>query len=198
MASLNHSTQPDRAMNPRRRRLLLNAASAAPLGFITLGNAGCQQDPTMDRQLSFKTLDAALAELTRLAQAPTLTPHTAWNWGQTLNHLAQSIEYSMTGFPEAKSALFQRTVGATAFQVFAWRGRMSHPLDDPIPGAPSLGPGTDTAAALARLQNAVHAFQQHSGPLQPHFAYGALDKNAYEQAHAMHLANHFSAFEAGA
>jgi hypothetical protein len=196
MSSRNPSTQPDRTMNPYRRRLLLSAASAAPLGLITLGTTGCQLDPTMDRQLSFKTLDAALVELTHLVQAPKLTPHTAWNWGQTLNHLAQSIEYSMAGFPEAKSALFQRTVGAAASNVFAWRGRMSHPLDDPIPGAPSLGPGTDTAAALARLQNAVRAFQQHRGPLQPHFAYGALDKNAYEQAHAMHLANHFSAFEA--
>ena len=32
----------------------------------------------------------------------------------------------------------------------------------------------------------------------PHFAYGALDKTAYEQAHAMHIANHLSHFIAKA
>jgi hypothetical protein len=182
--------------NHQRRQLLL---SAAPLGLLSMGATGCQQGPTaMDRQLSFKTLHEAMAELTRLAQAPRLTPHTPWNWGQTLHHLAQSIEYSIAGFPEPKSALFQRTVGSAAFNVFAWRGRMSHPLDDPIPGAPSLGAGDDAAAALARLQAAMQTFAQHTGPLMPHFAYGALDKADYEQAHAMHLANHFSAFEVSA
>lgn len=179
-----------------QRRRLATAAVAAPLGLITLGSAGCQKGPSRDRQLSFKTLDEALAELTRLAQAPSLQLHTPWNWGQTLTHLAQSIEYSVSGFPEAKSALFQRTVGAAAFGVFAWRGRMSHPLDDPIPGAPALPTDADTAAALARLQTAAQTFRDHAGPLQPHFAYGALSKAEYEQAHAMHLANHFSAFNA--
>ena len=178
------------------RRRLVAAAAAAPLGLIALGSAGCQKGPSMDRQLSFTTLDEALAELARLSQAPSVQPHTTWNWGQTLTHLAQSIEYSMSGFPEAKSALFQRTVGAAAFGVFAWRGRMSHPLDDPIPGAPALVADTDTAAALTRLQNAAQAFRGHVGPLQPHFAYGALSKAEYEQTHAMHLANHFSAFTA--
>ncbi len=185
------STQPS---PDGHRRRLATAAVAAPLGLILLGSAGCQKGPTMDRQLSFTTLDEALAELTRLSQASTIQPHTTWNWGQTLTHLAQSIEYSMSDFPEAKSALLQRTVGAAAFGVFAWRGRMSHPLDDPIPGALALVADTDATAALARLKTAAQAFRDHAGPLQPHFAYGALRKAEYEQAHAMHLANHFSAF----
>ena len=97
-----------------------------------------------------RQFDEAQAELTRLAQAPTMQQHTTWNWGQTLTHLAQSIEYSMSGFPEAKSALFQRTVGATAFNVFAWRGRISHPLDDPIPGAPLSLPTSEALLIEAR------------------------------------------------
>lgn len=149
----------------------------------------------MDRQLRFQTLDLALDELSRLAAASTLTTQTPWNWGQTLTHLAQSIEYSMSGFPQAKSALFQRTLGSAALGVFAWRGHMSHPLDDPIPGAPALEANADVAMALARLQAAAQAFQTHSGPLQPHFAYGDLGKARYEQAHAMHIANHLSAFD---
>ena len=56
-------------------------------------------------------------------------------------------------------------------------------------------PAPDAAAALARLRAAVQVFAAHTGPLQPHFAYGELSKAQYEQAHAMHLANHLSAFD---
>lgn len=139
------------------------------------------------------SLDEAMRELERLAQAPALVSQAAWTWPQTLDHCAQSIEYSLSGFPQPKSALFQRTLGAAAFSVFAWRGRMTHDLAEPIPGAPPLG-ASDGAVALARLRNAVQAFQASTAPLQPHFAYGVLSKAEYDHAHAMHLANHFSAF----
>ena len=125
-----------------------------------------------------------------------LAPATAWSWSQTLEHCAQSIEFSLQGFPAPKSALFQNTLGAAAFNVFALRGRMSHNLAEPIPGAPALDASTpDASAALARLRKAVQDFAAHAGPLQPHFAYGALSRAQYEQAHAMHLANHLSAFD---
>lgn len=139
-----------------------------------------------------------MAEVERLSAAPVraLDPAIAWTWQQTLEHCAQSIEYSLQGFPQAKSALFQTAVGGPAFQVFAWRGRMSHDLAEPIPGAPALDASApDTSGALARLRAAVQAFTAHGGALQPHFAYGALDKRQYELAHAMHLANHLSAFD---
>jgi hypothetical protein len=75
---------------------------------------------------------------------------------------------------------------------------MSHDLAEPIAGAPVLEPGADAVQASARLRTAILSFQQWTGPLQPHFAYGALDKKAYESAHAMHIANHLSAFRANA
>jgi hypothetical protein len=43
----------------------------------------------------------------------------------------------------------------------------------------------------------MQAFAGWSGPLRPHFAYGDLDKPAYEHAHAMHIANHLSGFRIG-
>jgi hypothetical protein len=147
-----------------------------------------------DRQLQFASLDDALKELKRLALAPALASQAVWSWAQTLAHCAQSIEYSMTGFPQPKSRLFQSTVGAAALSVFAWRGRMSHDLAEPIPGAPALEPSSDAAAALTRVVAAIQAFQNWTGPLQPHFAYGDLRKPEYEVAHALHLANHLSAF----
>ncbi len=72
-------------------------------------------------------------------------------------------------------------------------GRMTHDLGQPIAGAPALDAPTDVGSAAARLTNAAVAFAQWTGPLRPHFADGALGKAAYAQAHAMHLANHFSA-----
>ena len=149
----------------------------------------------MDRQLVFGSLDQALRELDRLTQAPTLKSATAWTLPQTLVHCAQSIEYSITGFPQSKSPLFQSTAGSLAFKAFSWRGRMRHDLAEPIPGAPALAADIAAATALARLRQAIVDFHQTSQPLRPHFAYGDLSKAEYEQAHAMHLANHFSAFD---
>jgi len=73
---------------------------------------------------------------------------------------------------------------------------MSHNLTEQIPGAPSLDNDTGMAVSLARLHKAVDDFESAQQPLQPHFAYGDLDKSDYELGHAMHLANHFSVIDA--
>ena len=61
-----------------------------------------------------------------------------------------------------------------------------------------LDANASAEGALVRLRQAVQDFGAHTGPLQPHFAYGALSRAQYEQAHAMHLANHLSAFNLAA
>ena len=71
--------------------------------------------------------------------------------GAVFEHLAQSIDMSLDGFPEPKSALFQNTVGAAAFAVFKWRGKLNHGLTDPIPGAPALAQAEDSFAIPAPL-----------------------------------------------
>lgn len=180
-------------MDPSRRSFIVSSAAAS---VAVAGTAGCAQASDSDRQLSFGSLAAAEEELARLVQAKALVSNATWNWAQTLAHCAQSIEYSLTGFPQEKPALFQRTLGAAAIGVFTWRGRMTHDLAEPIPGAPRIAAATDPAQALERLRGAIRRFRETSEPLRPHFAYGALDKSAYEVAHAMHLANHFSAFRA--
>lgn len=176
-------------MSPLNRRRFLQTSA---LGTAALGTA-CA-DNGLDRQLSYTTLGPALEEAIRLSEASALASSTRWSLGATLVHCAQSIEFSMFGFPQAKPAWFQQTLGAGAYQVFAWRGRMTHDLAEPIPGAPAIPDATPTSQALARLQQAATAFQAWQGALMPHFAYGALDKTAYEQAHAMHIANHLSHF----
>jgi len=149
-----------------------------------------------DRQLQFSSLAAAGEELARLAQAKELISSATWSWAQTLVHCAQSIEYSLSGFPESKSRLFQNTVGSAALGVFSWRGRMTHDRAEPIPGAPVLEANAEPGRALERLRASMLSFLQWPGPLRPHFAYGGLGRQEYELAHAMHLADHLSAFRA--
>lgn len=177
---------------PYTRRKFVKAALGAMVVGPTILVAGCQDGDIVDRQLVFRSLREGLDEAERLAQAASVRMNSGWTLSQTLNHCAQSIEYSMTGFPEMKSTLFQKTAGAAAFSVFAWRGRMSHNLTEPIPGAPSLQGDADLGASLTRLTRSVQDFEASREPLQAHFAYGQLDKSDYELAHAMHLANHFS------
>ena len=116
----------------------------------------------------------------------------AFNLVQTLNHAAQSVEFSLRGFPELRSAVFRLTVGSAAFAVFDARGSMSHSLNEPIPGSPALAAGDALDGAIARALKALQDFEAHTGPLAPHFAYGALDKAQYTRAHLMHLANHWT------
>jgi hypothetical protein len=116
----------------------------------------------------------------------------AWSLPQVLNHLAQSVEYSIDGYPELKSALFRSAIGSVAFAVFEARGKMGHALNEPIPGAPALDGQAALEPAKSRLLAALQRFEAHEGEFSPHFAYGALDKPQYRRAHLMHLANHWT------
>lgn len=181
-------------LNTRRRQFVKSATALAGATLIGGVTSGCQGTTAKERQLVFASLDEALVELNLLASAQTLTSDAEWNWAQTLNHCAQSIEFSVIGFPKEESALFQRTLGVAAYEYFAWRGRMTHNIAEPIPGAPVLEPQADATVAADRLRKAIEAFQFWPAEFRPHFAYGYLTKAEYELAHAMHLANHFSMF----
>ncbi len=165
-------------MTLRRRAVVLGAA---PVALAGCGSAALAAP--------FDRLDSALKLLQALPAGARMAE--GWPLATVLVHAAQSVEYSMAGFPQPNSALFRATVGPLAFAVFDARGRMSHGLAEPIPGAPAIAADTPLPAAVARLVEALKRFDAHTGPLQTHFAYGALDKAAYARAHLMHLANHW-------
>jgi hypothetical protein len=127
-----------------------------------------------------------------LDQLEKLKPQTTGQWPlvAVLHHLAQSIEMSLDGFPQPKSALFQSTVGTLAFSYFKWRGAMNHGLAEPIPGAPALPTQGDMEPAVQRLRASIRRFQGHRGVLMPHFAYGKLSHADFALAHSFHIANH--------
>ncbi len=171
----------------RRRHLLLGATAVAGAGL-----SGCAPG----RIERFGTWAEARNAIVALAQPGSRwRSHGAWSLSQTLQHLAQSIEGSLQGYPRPKPSWFTHTLGAAAHALFDARGQMTHALDEPIPGAPPLDAALPVEAAALTLLRAMDAFEAHAGALAPHFAYGALDKPAYARAHQMHLANHWQQFE---
>ncbi|MEO7885896.1 MAG: DUF1569 domain-containing protein [Polaromonas sp.] len=137
-----------------------------------------------------QSLDEALRWLDRMDQAASVKTTGQWPLVSVLEHMAQSIEMSLDGFPQPKGAVFQNTAGAAAFAFFKWRGQMSHSLSEPIPGAAPLTREGDWRPASMRLRAAIARFAGHQGALKPHFAYGALSKADFSRAHTFHIANH--------
>ena len=163
------------------RRFAMGTMCASPLVLTACGSAPVK---------TFPTLAAAMRAIESLAGGHKLA--SGWSLSQMLNHAAQSVEFSLYGFPDMKSAAFRGTLGSAAFAWFDSRGAMSHGLEEPIPGAPALAADDPLPAAIARALKALRDFEAHTGALAPHFAYGALDKPRYTRAHLMHLANHWS------
>ncbi len=100
----------------------------------------------------------------------------------------------MSGFPEQKSVVFQKTVGQLAYKVFNVRGKMSHGLDDVIPGEVVTTEG-EAEGGLLRLKTALLTFKAYEAEMKPHFAYGHLSKDDYAIAHVLHINNHLEEFQ---
>lgn len=132
-------------------------------------------------------IDRAFAQLEGL-DLSAIESRGDWGLGRMFSHLAQGVEFSMHGYPVQKPKLFQATVGTLAFKVFSAKGKMSHGLNEPIPGEVV----TEISAhdGLGRLWTSLEAFRDFNGDMQPHFAYGRLDKAQFGKAHLLHIENH--------
>jgi len=141
------------------------------------------------------TITAALTKLARLSTKE-LASSGKWDLVQIFTHCAQSIDYSISGYPEHKSAWFKNTAGKVAFSLFSAKGQMTHSLDEPIPGAPIIPFENNSAdkvnQAIEQLTQSLLSFDHFDGTLAPHFAYGELSKRDYEIAHVMHVYNHLN------
>lgn len=140
----------------------------------------------------------ALNQLRAESATATPAPDKSFSLHQLLVHLAQSIEYSLSGFPQMKPAWLRATVGRLVRGRFLGRGAMSHNLTAPVPGAPELPREGDVDAAWKRLYTALDRFEAHTAPLHDHFMFGRLSKAEYERMHAMHLADHLNGRPAAA
>ena len=164
-----------------RRKFLLT--SVASIGVI--GTASWLAIPKQNKPL---TINAAIEQLNAL-ELDQIHFDSSWNAAQIFDHMAQSVEYSMSGYPSHKPEWFKLTLGVAAFSAFSTKGKMTHNLTEAIPGAPSLT-NDNTKQAHQRLIAALSNFSQYKQALKPHFAFGPLSHSEYEQAHVMHIYNH--------
>ncbi|HEY4223299.1 MAG TPA: DUF1569 domain-containing protein, partial [Myxococcota bacterium] len=113
-----------------------------------------------------------LAEITRTLEGldvTTLTPAPgAWSLAQVLAHCAQSVEFSLTGFPQMKPAPV-RFIARFVMRGFLKDNAMKHDLMAAIPGAPALDV-VDAERSRARLLASIRAFAE-AQTTRPHFAY---------------------------
>lgn len=164
----------------KRRKLLLGIAAIPAVGALAWRGTAPEAE--------LLTTESCLARL-RAMQGKTVTSSGEWSAAKVFEHCAQSVEYSLAGYPQLNSDTFRSTVGLLAYSMFSLGRRMQHPLDEAIPGAEPLVMD-DTQKALARLIKSLEVFAAHDGALKPHFAFGQLDKGEYARVHAMHLNQH--------
>lgn len=166
-----------------RRHFLIGSVTT-----VTLLSAGAVSWLLDGTDKSTLTIENALKNLEKLRQSQ-VSMTGAWSLSQVLEHCAQSVEFSMIGFPEHKPKLFKQTIGKLAFSAFSEKGEMRHNLAEAIPGAAELTT-ENVEASYQRLKQAMLDFKQYQGELAEHFAFGPLSKPQYEQAHVMHFYNH--------
>jgi hypothetical protein len=165
-------------------------------GTVFWGDLSCSSSEVkIVNEVRFQNLNEVLAEVERLEKSKEILTTGAWDVSQIMQHCAQSIDFSLTGFPIVKPYLFRKTIGKLVSSYFLSKGTMSHNLNDPIPGAPELVSSTDFKKGLAILKKSIHSFWEYKGELKMHFVYGEASREDYEKFHAMHIANHFSALQ---
>jgi hypothetical protein len=171
-----------------RRKFILGSIASG--GFIGCGVAwfGIEQN---EEPLD---IDFALSKLNKLMlHNPIATGE--WNLYQIFTHCAQSVEYSMLGYPKHNSDVFKSTAGTAAFSLFNLKRKMTHALDEAIPGSPQFSDEDNIAYAFERFKKSMIDFKNYDGVLAAHFAYGQLSKLEYEAAHVMHFNNHLQEIE---
>lgn len=142
--------------------------------------------------LTFSSLDEALRHIQDFAHHGLEAKNGNWSLFKTLNHGAQSIEFSLSGYPAHKPSIFKHTAGKLALHVFLAKGAMSHDITMPIPDAPNIAETGEAMQGFTRLESAVQNFWNHQGSYKEHFAYGKLTKEQYDKIQALHLANHLT------
>jgi len=147
----------------------------------------------MPKELRFRSLEEAEDELAKLQNAlPNIDTTGQWDLPVMLDHCAESLEFTLTGYPEMKPEWFRMTVGPIAKHVFLMQGKMSHNTLDPIPGDAEMPHTKTEKEAFKRLFEAIAGFKTWNREVAEHFAYGKLDRLEAEKLQAFHIADHLS------
>lgn len=148
------------------------------------------------QRVTLHSFDDVERSLVALASRPPPAPTgRAFLLGQALAHCALSIRCSLDGYPQPRSALFRATLGRIGLRKFLRQGFMTHDRAAKIPGTKCIASDVTFEDGAAALREVIAAFRAHEGALAPHLAFGPLPRDVYERVHAMHIADHLSAFD---
>ncbi len=139
----------------------------------------------MRRELRFKTLDDARAELARLEKGHVET-FGNWSYFQILSHCAKAMEGSMKGVRREMPWWKRHIYGPIGY----WDTKLKGYIQAGIQGLKTERVEGDEKAALDQLRNAMEVFEKHEGPWSDHPRLGTFDKEKWRLFHAFHMANH--------
>jgi hypothetical protein len=139
------------------------------------------------RELRFKTLKDARAELKRLEKGPVVTTGN-WSYYQILDHLQRNAVCSMTSFPPSWPWLLRRLAGPMILVIILKKGSIP-----PGSGAfISVNPKVkgNEKKALAELRKTLTDLEKHEGPWAEHPLFGKMNKEKWLRLTSLHMANH--------
>ncbi|HXL72670.1 MAG TPA: DUF1569 domain-containing protein [bacterium] len=139
------------------------------------------------RELRFKTLKDARAELKRLEKGPVVTTGN-WSYYQILDHLQINAAYSMTSFPSLKSWWLRRLAGPMILGVILKQESLPAGTGAFIPVNPNAK--GNEKKALAQLRKTLTDLEKYEGPWAEHPIFGKMNKEKWFHLTSLHLANH--------
>lgn len=179
---------PGRSFTLKRRMLLKTTVTA---GLFGLGGALGWSGLNSPSESAFQSLREVSSFLKSLPSQASITSTGDWQPIQIFKHIRQSLIYSMQGFPQMKSELFQSTLGSLAYHLFSAKGAMTHSLSEPIPGAENLSAEGSVQQEIRLLIEDIEKFLSLN-KLYPHFAFGNLTPEQYQLAQLFHINDHFT------
>lgn len=117
---------------------------------------------------------------------------TDWSMYHTLVHCAETIEYSMNGYPEMKPAFLRATVGKLAIKKFLRQGYMKHSLVADVAGGRKIKEDGSFEEGKNILLSMIDEFLNYKGKFAPHLLFGNLSREEYDQYFVLHIQDHFS------
>lgn len=144
-------------------------------------------------EIKLGSLDEVLKQI-NLLKEKNVTSTTAWSAYKTFAHCAQTIDYSMSGYPSLKPVWVRATIGKIAIRKFLKQGYMKHDLTADVAGAPQIKEQGTLKEGIEILEQSILQFQKYEGELQPHLLFGNLSKEQYNQYFALHVADHLNGF----
>jgi hypothetical protein len=145
------------------------------------------------RALDLRDFDSVLAEVESLRSLG-YNPAGKWNLAQTLDHLADWMNFGLDGYPPQPAPvrfvlfLLRSTVGPGQLRkVLATRVL---PAGGPTMPQTVPPPDRDANQAVERFRRTIERIRNNPGPFQPSPLFGPLDPETYRQLHLIHCSHH--------